>query len=146
MAEYIRANPMAGMPKLGIQTGNVASSLSNATLAITKTGTVTMECAYFGLPTVTMYKASPLFYLLARPFVTVNYLSMPNLLAGEPVYPEFVQGEATPANLARAALELLSDAPRRAAVRATLRRLVDSLGGPGASQRAAAAILQLMDM
>ena len=144
MAEAMRPGLAAGLPAAEIHTGQIAGALSTATLAITKTGTITMECAYFGVPAVTLYKASPLFYALARPFVTVKYLSMPNLLAGEAVFPEFVQSEATPENLARAALELLSNAAQREAVRAKLRSIIKSLGGPGAAKRATALIAPIL--
>jgi lipid-A-disaccharide synthase len=143
MADYVRSFQVAGMPKVEIQTGDLAGALSTAAMAIASTGTVTMECAYFGVPTVALYKTSTLFYLLARPFVTVKYLAMPNLLAGEPLFPEFIQGRATPENLAQAAMDLLADAPRRSAIREKLRGIIESLGGPGSTRRAAAIILQL---
>jgi lipid-A-disaccharide synthase len=75
--------------------------------------------------------------------VTVKYLAMPNLLADEPLYPEFIQNQATSENLAQAALVLLADPARRAAIRAKLLTIINSLGGPGSSQRAAATILNL---
>jgi len=144
MADYIRSFPADGMPKVEIQIGHLADALSTATLAIASTGTVTMECAYFGLPTVAMYIVSPFAYHLLRRFVTVKYAAMPNILADEPLFPEFIQGQATAENLAKAALDLLADAPRRSAIRAKLRGVVESLGGPGSTRRAAAIILQLM--
>jgi lipid-A-disaccharide synthase len=91
-----------------------------------------------------MYKTSTLFYLLARWLVTVKYLAMPNLLADEPLFPEFIQRQATAENLAKAALDLLADAPRRSAIREKLQRVIQSLGGPGSTRRAAAILLQLM--
>jgi lipid-A-disaccharide synthase len=144
MADWMRSFQVAGMPKVEIQTGRLAEALSTAALAITKTGTISLECAYFGVPTLAMYKVSALFYLLARPFITVKYLAMPNLLADEPLFPEFIQGQATAENLAKAAFALLADGPRRSAIRARLREVIESLGGPGSTQRAAAMILQLM--
>jgi len=143
MAKNMRGFQVAGMPKVEIQSGQLADALSTATLAISKTGTITMECAYFGVPTVAMYKASTAFYLLARSLVTVKYAAMPNLLADEPLFPEFIQSQATPENLAKATLDLLGDAPRRAAIRAKLRQVIASLGGAGSAERAAAIILQL---
>jgi len=102
-----------------------------------------VECAFFGVPTVTLYKTSWLTYQIARRIVTVTSLTMPNLLAGEPVYPEFIQHEATPENLSRAALELLQDQAHRARIKAQLARIIASLGEPGAAGRAAAAVLSL---
>jgi lipid-A-disaccharide synthase len=69
---------------------------------------------------------------------------MPNLLAGEEVFPEFIQHAATSDNIARVALELLRDETRRQAVKAKLAKVVASLGGPGATARAAEAIVKLL--
>jgi lipid-A-disaccharide synthase len=128
---------------LEIQIGGLPQALAEADVAIASTGTVTMECAFFGVPAVTLYKTSALTYQIARRIVTVKSLTMPNLLAGEEVYPEFVQGAATTENIARAALELLQDKSRRAKIKSQLARIISSLGEPGASRRAAAAILSL---
>ena len=68
---------------------------------------------------------------------------MPNILANEEVYPEFIQNAATPENLARAALELLQDESRRTKIKSQLAKIVSSLGEPGAAGRAANAILSL---
>ena len=128
---------------LEIQIGELPWALAEADVAIASTGTVTMECAFFGVPTVTLYKTSWLTYQIARRIVTVKSLTMPNLLAGEPVYPEFIQHEATPENLADAALELLQDETRRTQIKAQLAKIIASLGEPGAPKRAAAAVLSL---
>jgi lipid-A-disaccharide synthase len=126
-----------------IQTGNLSQALAQADIAIASTGTVTMECAFFGMPTVTLYKTSWFTYEIAKRIVTVRSLTMPNLLAGETVYPEFVQGDATPENISRAALELLQDESRRTKIKSQLAKIVSSLGEPGAAGRAAMAILSL---
>ena len=91
-------------------------------MAIASTGTVTTECAWFGVPTVALYKTSWSTWQIARRIVKVKYAAMPNLLANEEVFPEFIQGAATPDNIARAAVELLRDAPRRAKIKAKLVR------------------------
>ncbi len=126
-----------------IQIGNLPDALAQADVAIASTGTVTMECAFFGVPTVTLYKTSWLTYEIGKRLVTVNSLTMPNLMAGEEVYPEFIQDAATPENISRAALELLQNEPRRIKIKSQLEKIVSSLGEPGAANRAAAAILSL---
>jgi lipid-A-disaccharide synthase len=128
---------------LEIQIGNLPDALAQADIAIASTGTVTMECAFFGVPTVTLYKTSWLTYQIAKRIVTVKSLTMPNLMAGEEVFPEFIQNAATPENISRAALELLQNESRRAKIKSQLEKIISSLGEPGASQRAAAAILSL---
>ena len=128
---------------LEIQVGGLAEALREATIAIASTGTVTVECAYFGVPTVAIYKTSWLEYLIGKRLVSVRYLAMPNILAGAEVYPEFVAHMATAGNIARAALELLRNEERRNTIKARLREIVGTLGMPGASGRAADAILSL---
>jgi len=128
-----------------IQIGNLPQALAEAGLAIASTGTVTMECAFFGVPAVTLYKTSWFNWEIAKRIATVKWATMPNLLANEEVYPEFIQGAATPENIAGAALNLLQDEARRAQIKQRLAEVVATLGGPGASERAATAILCLFD-
>ena len=137
-------NEPTAIPDLAIQIGGLAAALRNADLAITKSGTITLECACFGVPAVVLYKTSWPTYLAGRLMLNVDHLAMPNLLAGEVLYPEFIQHAATPDNIARSALELLNDPERCAAVRSGLAKVVKSLGGTGASRRAARAVLNLV--
>jgi lipid-A-disaccharide synthase len=102
-----------------------------------------MECAFFGVPTVTLYKTSWLTYEIGRRIVTVKSLTMPNLLAGEEVMPEFVQHHAIGWNISEATLKLLQSEPRRQKIKKRLAQIISTLGKPGAAQRAAAAILDL---
>jgi lipid-A-disaccharide synthase len=139
----LAGGPPALLPGVEIQVGHLPDALARADVAIASTGTVTMECAFFGVPAVTLYKTSWMTYEIARRLVTVKSLTMPNLLAGGEVYPEFVQNDATPETIAAAALELLQNAPRRQKIKSQLEEVVSSLGGPGATNRAAAAILSL---
>ena len=134
-----------GPPEVEIQVGGQAEALASANMAITKTGTMTLECAFFGLPALAIYKTSWITYLPGRWLVNVKYLSMPNLLADEAVYPEFIQGQASAPNLAAAALNLLAHPAHRDQVRAKLARIVQSLGGPGAARRAADAMVKLLE-
>jgi lipid-A-disaccharide synthase len=128
---------------LEIQIGKLPDALAQADVAVASTGTVTMECAFFDVPTVTLYKTSWLTYQIGIRIVTVKSLTMPNLMAGEEVYPEFIQDAATPENISRATLELLQDENRRAKIKSQLAKIIASLGEPGATKRAADAILSL---
>jgi lipid-A-disaccharide synthase len=134
----------AGQTTINLQVGGLEDALSSAFVAITKTGTITLECAYFGVPAVALYKTDWMTYLGGRRLVSVDYLSMPNLLAGEPVYPEFIQGHATAANIAGAASQLLANPQQRLRIQEKLAAVIRSLGGPGAIRRAAAAVVKLL--
>ena len=131
------------LPDFEIQISNLPQALAQADVAIASTGTVTMECAFFGVPTVTLYKSSWSTYQIGKRIVRVKWLTMPNILADEEVFPEFVQDAATSEHIAGAALELLQNEPRRIQIKKRLAQVVSSLGGPGANTRAATAILSL---
>jgi len=134
-----------GLPAdVEVRSAGLATALAHADVAIAKSGTITLECAFFGVPAVVLYKTSWPTYLIAKPLVNVRWAAMPNILANEEVFPEFVQGAATGENIARATLEFLNDAARRNWVKAKLKEIVSSLGESGASRRAAKAILGLM--
>jgi lipid-A-disaccharide synthase len=142
LAQSARAS---GAPAgLEIEASGLNRALEEADVAVTKSGTVTMECAFHGVPAVVFYKTSWPTYCLGKFLVTVPHLAMPNLLAGEEIFPEFVQHAATPENIARAALDLLCDDSRRRTVKSKLAQIVASLGGPGAAARAAEAIVSLL--
>jgi lipid-A-disaccharide synthase len=132
-----------GLPANVELSPELAEELSSADLAIAKSGTVTLECAFFRVPSVVMYKTSALTYAIAKSIVQVKWIAMPNILANEEVLPEFVQARATPDLVAGAALELLRDGTRRTEVKARLDGIAASLGAPGAAQRAANQILGL---
>ena len=133
----------AVLPNLEIQIGGLAPALAEATIALASTGTVTLECAYFGVPTIAFYKTSWLTFQIGKRIVQVKFLAMPNLLADEAVFPEFIQHEVTAENLTRAALDLLNNPARCDEIKSKLQKIMQSLGGPGASRRAAEAIVKL---
>ncbi|MCL5096130.1 MAG: hypothetical protein M1608_01075, partial [Candidatus Omnitrophica bacterium] len=136
------ARPWAiNMPGLEIRAGGLADSLAESGLAIAASGTVTMECAFFRVPTVVIYRTSWSTYELGKRIIRVKYLAMPNLLANESVYPELIQHGAVAEAIASRATDLLHDPLLRAAVQAKLSKVIASLGPPGASQRAAQAVL-----
>jgi lipid-A-disaccharide synthase len=133
----------AGVSNVEIQVGGLPEALAVADLAIASTGTVTLECAFFGVPTVALYKTAWINYEIAKRIAKVKYLAMPNLLTGEEIFPEFIQNPATPENIAATAIDLLRDANKRKAIRARLAGIIDSLGHPGAPRRAARAVARL---
>ena len=144
LLRMVRENPKSR--ELEVQVGGLPDALRHATIAIASTGTVTVECACLGVPAVAIYKMSWLEYIIGKRLATTRYLAMPNILAGEEVYPELLAHMATPGTVARAALELLRDEPRRIEIKRRLAKIVASLGSAGASGRASEAILSLLTL
>lgn len=133
---------MMNHPRVEVQVGKAQELMQRATLAITASGTATMECAFYGCPMIVVYKVNWLTYLVARMLVTVNWIAMPNVIAGRTIVPEFIQHDAEPDRLAAMVRLLLGNNALREAMQKELAAVVGSLGGPGASERAARLILQ----
>ncbi len=115
--------------------------LNACDMAITASGTATLQCMLHERPMVVVYRVSALDYRMARQFVTLSDVAMPNVLAGSRIVPELIQDDLTPERVAEVSVKLLSDAEARASTRAALREVRHQLGPPGASGRAAEAVL-----
>jgi lipid-A-disaccharide synthase len=115
--------------------------LAACDVVITASGTATVQAALHEKPMVVVYRLSPLTYRIGRPFVRVDTYAMANLVAGERVVPELIQDDFTPARVAAEAVRFLTDRELYARTRDALRRVREKLGDPGASGRAAEAVL-----
>lgn len=137
-----RTSAMIRHPRVTVEVGGAHRLMQRAALAITASGTATMECAFFGCPMIVIYKVNWLTYLVGRMVVTVDWLGMPNVIAGREIVPEFIQHHAQPARLAAVARDLLQDPARRQAIQRELAAVVSQLRGAGSSQRVAKLILE----
>jgi lipid-A-disaccharide synthase len=129
-------------PRIKVELGTAQELMQYAALAITASGTATMECAFYGCPMIVVYKVNWLTYLIGRMVVQVDWLGMPNVIAGREIVPEFLQHAAQPERIAATARELLRDDAKREAMQRELATVVEGLGGAGASARAASLILE----
>ena len=101
-----------------------------AAAVLTSSGTMSMHCALAGIPGAVVYRANGLTYLLGKWLVKVPYLGIANLLLEEAMYPEYIQGAATPRALAAELKACLTDAGRREATGAQADRLRALLAKP----------------
>lgn len=108
-----------------------------ASAVITSSGTMSMHCALAGIPGAIAYRANILTYLLGRMLVRIEYLGIANLLLNEPMYPEFIQGDATPQALAAQISAGLNDPARRAQTMKRTERLRALLSRPTGGTAAA---------
>jgi lipid-A-disaccharide synthase len=130
-----------GLPRVRHRT---EALLGAATVGVVASGTATVEAALLDLPMVVVYRLAPLTFALGRPFVRLNRFAMVNLIAGRDVVPELIQRRFTAERVAAEALALLDSPERRAAMRRDLAEVRARLGGPGASARAAEAVVAML--
>jgi lipid-A-disaccharide synthase len=140
-----RVQQQAGLADLPVAffAGRSHDVLEASDVALLASGTVTLEAMLYKRPMVVAYRMNWLTFLVLRMLVTVRFAALPNLLAGERLVPECLQGDCTPGRLAAALLPWLDDAPavarlqgRFADMHAELRR--------GAAARAADAVRDLL--
>ncbi len=127
-----------------IAEGALDDALPALDAAIVASGTATLETALRAVPMVVVYQTSWPTYLAARCVVRVPHIAMVNILAGRRLVPEFVQQGARPSRIAATVIGLLRDDEQANAMRQGLREVTQQLGLPGATNRAADAVQQLL--
>jgi lipid-A-disaccharide synthase len=142
MSEMLRAEQLADRQTIEIAVGQTAAIMQRAFVGIVASGSATLEATYFGMPFVLIYKVAWPTYVAARLVVNVDFLGMPNLLAGKEIVPEFIQHEAKPDAIVKAVRLLMEGTPARDRMILDFDAIISKLGGTGASDRAAQAILE----
>ncbi len=115
----------------------IYSALSRCHTAFVTSGTATLDAAIMTVPMVVVYKVKNLTYQIGKRVIKVPYLGLVNLVAGEGVAPELIQGDATPEKLAAAGRRFLSNSGLRRRTIDKLQGVKESLGRGGASERTA---------
>jgi len=123
-----------------VKVGQTAEIMQRAYVGIVASGSATLEAAYFRMPFVLIYKVSWPTYAAGRLLVKVKYLGMPNVLAEKEIVPEFIQHRAEPAAITNAVSRLLELGPRTTMI-SEFDKVREQLGGTGATERAAKAVL-----
>jgi lipid-A-disaccharide synthase len=128
------------------------AAFRRARAALAASGTVTLELALAGVPSVAAYRIPAIEGLILRtiarihPAVQIRSVIMANLVLGEFAIPEFLQSRCTAENLAPVLADILGDTPSRQGQIEAFKRLDTILGteGTAPSSRAAAAVLDLL--
>ncbi len=130
----------------GPATERTATLLEHADVALVKSGTSTLEAVLAEAPFVIAYRTHPITAFVATKVLGIDRIGLPNLILGEDVYPEFVQGEVDVRHVTPVLLELLDPTSERAATQRRASRTVrDSLGGGGVASRVARMAVELIE-
>lgn len=115
--------------------------LSHSYAALVTSGTATLETALLKVPQVVCYKGNWISYQIAKRIITLDYISLVNLIMDKEVVKELIQGDLTAKNLEKELSKIL-DGPAREAQLKAYQELETKLGGKGASEHAAALIIE----
>ena len=142
--EMLQSKIQSSGLEVKITEGHNYDLFSVADLALATSGTVTLEAAMCGLPSVILYRTSAITAFIARRVINIPNIGLPNIVAGRQILPELLQEELTPAKLAATAVELLAP-ERRPQLEANLAYMKERLGEPGAVNRVAQLILRIAE-
>lgn len=119
--------------------------LASAHAAVVCSGTATLETALFRVPQVVCYQCNRLSAGIARLLVgsRIKYISLVNLIADRPVVSELIQGDYNPDRLEREFQAIAVDTSARKTMQQEYDRIIDILGGAGASSRTAEEIIKM---
>jgi len=137
---------LATHPQLSVTLvdGRTDEAVGASDAALVKSGTATLEAGLMLRPMVVVYKFSWLSYLVARLLVRLTWFSLVNLLVGRAVVPELLQAEASPERMAAELEAVLAEGPARTAQLDGLREVRASLGEPGAPERVAREVAEVL--
>ena len=135
----------AGSLDVSIVKGPVEPIFQKSAILVCASGTVTLEAALHGTPTIIVYKVSPLSYWLGKRLIKVDYIGIANLIAEKQLMPELIQEEASPRPIAETVIRMLSEPEKLKQLEKKLLGVRDLLGGAGASDRVAKIAFDLIE-
>ncbi len=143
-AANVSAEDLSPLRDLGVElVTDSRMAMAEAGAGMIKAGTSTLEAAVLGVPFATFYRTSWLSYEMGKRLVTINSVTMANLLLQQNVIHEYIQHGATPEALSTEILDLLGNDLRRKELFDASEQVREILGGPGASERAADLIAEM---
>jgi len=132
-------------PRIVVEPAEKWAAFRTARAALAASGTVTLELALAQIPTIAAYRVSRIEEIILRRLITLPTVILANLVIGQNVVPEFLQGDCTPERLADALVPLVSDTPERRRQIEAFGRLdsIMAIGGAAPSSQAAAVVLDV---
>ncbi len=125
-----------GNENIPVIIGRTPEIMNGADLVITSSGTATIETAFFTTPMIVIYKTGALTYQIAKRLVKLDAIGMVNIVAGQKIVPEFIQGEASGENISEEALGIIGNKARYAQMVMDLGTVRNKLGDGHAAARA----------
>lgn len=119
--------------------------MEKSIFSLIASGTATLEASIIGNPFALIYKVSPLTFAIGKKLVSINFLGLPNIIAGKEVIKEFLQEECNPVSLANYVSEILIDSNKYEKIKKELSFVRKKLGEKGALNKAANLIKSLIE-
>lgn len=138
----------ASHPRFRVVQGQTRTVLQAARLALTASGSATLEATMCGVPMAICYRFGLLNEIIGRilralGFLKYGHMGLPNLLLDRRAVPEFLQEEVCQELMMPLLRDLWRDTPRREQMIADLRQARANLGQPGMLEKMAAVVVAM---
>jgi len=133
--------PFLDNPNVGFVSNKTYDLLSIAHAALVTSGTATLETALYKIPQVVCYRANWVSYQIAKRIITLDYISLVNLVMDKEVVKELIQDELNTQNI-KTELAKILEGPHRETQLSNYKELIKILGGPGASAKTADLVIK----
>jgi len=144
LCERILAERSANLP-LEFHVGKVGEILQLGQVCLMVSGSVSLEVLARRVPAVVLYRVGWVNWILGRMLIRCQFISLPNLIAKKKIFPEYVLRSIDPAVVDQMTADLagwMADPAARARQQAEITALADRLAAPGATHRAASALIE----
>lgn len=139
-----RMTEHATSPPIQVVAGQAREALAGADAALVASGTATLEAMLLRAPMTMAYRVNPVTALVVRWSLKTRYFALPNILAGQALIPEFVQGAARAEPIATALMDMLTDVEARATLARRFAKIHASLQCDAAERAADVATERLV--
>lgn len=129
-----------------IITEKISELIKASSLCVSSSGTITLEIASYSVPMVICYRISPFSFFVAKPFLNTPYICLVNKIAERTVVPEKLMYKDEQKWLASKGTELLLNEEKRRSCIEGLKEVNSKIGTPGASEKAANEVLNMIDI
>ena len=121
--------------------GDTYGVLRHARAAVINSGTASLETALIGTPQVVGYRTAQTTFLIMRTIIKIRFISLANLIIDRAAFKEYLQNYFTAENLVQEVRRLVMDENYRARMLADYAEIREKLGGTGASDAVAEAMV-----
>lgn len=122
--------------------GQSQSIVKNAEAAVVNSGTASLESALIGTPQVVAYKGSDINFQIAKMIIKIKFISLGNLILNRTCFRELLQYYFTSDNVLEEVVRMLEDQTYRQKMLDGYKEIKDALGGRGASEAVAKAMIE----
>lgn len=115
--------------------------IRHSVAAVVNSGTASLETALIGTPQVVAYKGMRINFAIAKQIIKINFISLGNLILGRTCFRELIQDFFSADNVVNEVRRLIEDNEYRDTMLAGYEEIRNSLGGRGASEAVADAMI-----